>query len=225
MPLPTREDVRLRENAQDVAYEQIKGWIIDGPLEAGEVIRDVEVAQMLGVSRTPVREALIRLSQEGLVEFARGRSTRVAELEFARAPHLFSVGGELDGLAARYAAATLDATHLSRMRDLLAQMTAESEVARLQALDEQFHQVYYGASGNPVLVEVLEQINQELRRFERVAFRFPEIRAEAYDEHIAILQALAQRDGERASSAAVANWANSWARIHHRLLQPPADVG
>src|SRR5882757_400048 len=77
MPLPGTGRQPIRENAQDIAYDRLKEWIVNGPLEAGENIRDVEVASMLGVSRTPVREALIRLSQEGLVEIARGRSTRV----------------------------------------------------------------------------------------------------------------------------------------------------
>ena len=166
MPLPGRDRLPMRENAQDVAYLQLKDWIINGPLEAGETVRDVDVAEMLGVSRTPVREALIRLSQEGLIHIARGRSTRVAELAFDRAPHLYRVGGVLDAHAARCAIPLLTQRELDAMKAVLDEMETAQDVAQLQPLDEKFHDVYFEAAGNPVLRELMTQINQELRRLE-----------------------------------------------------------
>src|SRR5205823_3366728 len=113
MPLPGGNKMPIRVNAQDVAYERLKDWIVNGPLEPGENVRDTDVADMLGVSRTPVREALIRLSQEGLVDIARGRSTRVADLQFDRAVHLYDLGGVLDAHAAEIAATTLGEPELA----------------------------------------------------------------------------------------------------------------
>ena len=217
MPLPTKNAAPLRENAQDIAYQQLREWIVEGPLEAGEVLRDLEIAELLGVSRTPVREALIRLAQEGLVEFARGRSTRVAQLRYERAPDLYRVGGELDGLAAELAAPHMHSDRIARMRDVLSQMAIESNMGKLKDLDEMFHGVYYECSGSEILVEHLEQINFELRRLERIAFRDATIRAEAYQEHTAIIDAFIDRDGLKARMAARENWMNSWQRIHQRI--------
>ncbi|GAA1571451.1 GntR family transcriptional regulator [Kribbella hippodromi] len=213
MPLPGGDKLPIRVNAQDIAYERLKSWIVDGPLEPGENVRDTDVAEMLGVSRTPVREALIRLSQEGLVEIARGRSTRVADLQFDRAVHLYDLGGVLDAHAAEIAATTLGEPELAALRAMVDEMAGQRDVARAQELDEQFHDVYYLAAGNPVLTGYLEQLKLELRRIERAAFRDEQIRKEAYEEHVCILAALENRQPEAAREAALTNWRNSWARI------------
>ncbi|GAA3099765.1 DNA-binding GntR family transcriptional regulator [Kribbella aluminosa] len=213
MPLPGGDKLPIRVNAQDIAYERLRDWIVNGPLEPGENVRDTDVAEMLGVSRTPVREALIRLSQEGLVEIARGRSTRVADLQFDRAVHLYDLGGVLDAHAAEIAATTLGGPELTSLRAMVDEMADQQDVARAQELDEQFHDVYYLAAGNPVLIGYLEQLKVELRRIERAAFRDEQIRKEAYEEHLLILGALESRDPDAAREAALTNWRNSWARI------------
>src|SRR5207248_3505224 len=80
MPIPQTEIRLTRSLARDEAYEKIRDWIIDGTLRPGELLRDQEIAQSLGVSRTPMREALRRLEDEGFVETALNRWTRVAPL-------------------------------------------------------------------------------------------------------------------------------------------------
>jgi DNA-binding GntR family transcriptional regulator len=73
MPLPGTAGPVARISARETAYEHVRGWITLGPLEPGEPIKDVEIAALLGISRTPVREALLKLAQEGLVEAFPGR--------------------------------------------------------------------------------------------------------------------------------------------------------
>lgn len=223
MPLPNKDRVLLRENAQDLAYQQLREWIVDGTLEAGEVVRDTEVAELLEVSRTPVREALIRLAQEGLIDFARGRATRVAPLRYERAPELYRVGAELDSVAAELAAPGIDAHHADQLHEVLRRMAAEADPSKLRSLDEEFHSVYYRCTGNSVLIEHLNQINFELARLERVAFHDAQIRAEAHHEHLAIIAALTSHDPQQARTAAWLNWMNSWERIHQRIATMLAD--
>src|SRR5262245_26705928 len=122
MPLPTTPDHRGSHRASDLAYEYLREWIVSGPLEPGEVVRDSEVAELLGVSRTPVREALIRLAHENLVTVARGRMTRVAPIDLERARHLFAIGGVLDSAAAAAAATEIDDDALDRLDELLEDM-------------------------------------------------------------------------------------------------------
>ena len=216
MPLP-QDRIVARPNAQDLAYEKIKDWIINGPLEAGELLRDTEIAAVLGVSRTPVREALIRLSQEGLVTIAPGRRTQVTELDFSRAADLYAIGGVLDAYAARQAASLLTAADLDKMREVLRQMEETEDHDSLERLDRVFHGIYYQATGNVALGEYLDRIDMETKRIERVAFGNPGIREAARGEHGEILRALEDGNADAASAAAATNWRNSWSRIHEAI--------
>jgi DNA-binding GntR family transcriptional regulator len=229
VPLPNPEPLS-RTSARDAAYRQLREWIMFGPLEPGEPISDTELAALLGVSRTPVREALARLAQEGLVETQAGRRTRVAQLRLHLAPHLFAVGGVLDAFAAEQAAARLSDVELGALDRVLAEMGALTDSRELQLLDERFHAIYYEAAGNPPLAEMLEGIAVELRRFDRVGFRNADVLRAAYQEHAAILEAFRHSDAHQAAAAARRNWTESWARIERILAsgprpQDPVDVG
>ncbi len=199
-------------SAQQYAYEEVRRWILNGVLEPDEVVRDVEIAELLGVSRTPVREALIRLGQEGLVEASASRMTRVAGLPLDRAPHLFQVGASLDALAAELAAPQMTEADLQLMRSLLDSLSQTSSPERLSALDEEFHLVYYRRAGNPVLIELLESIDEQLRRIERHIWGHVRIQEEAHEEHRGLLEALTARDPAAAGEAARVNWLRSWQR-------------
>ncbi|HEU5419311.1 MAG TPA: GntR family transcriptional regulator [Streptosporangiaceae bacterium] len=213
MPLPHTLPRPARVSARDTAYEQLRDWITLGPLEPGEPILDTEIAELLGMSRTPVREALLRLAQDGLVETFPGRQTRVAPLRLDRAPHLFAIGGALDALAAEQATPRLTAGELSGLAATLEQMGGPEKPQDLQTLDERFHAIYYQASGNQPLVDMLQGITLELRRFDRAGFRDLAIMAAANDEHAAILAAFRNRDDTAAARIARQNWVRSWARL------------
>jgi DNA-binding GntR family transcriptional regulator len=213
VPLPTGLDRRGDLRASDLAYEYLRDWIVSGQLGPGEVIRDADVAELLGVSRTPVREALIRLSHENLVTVARGRTTKVAPIDLERARNLFLVGGLLDGAAAAAAATVIPEEDIDQLSDLVQKMSEGVDSAALQALDERFHEIYYQASGNSVLSEILSPITLELRRVERIAFGDSAIRAAALEEHRSIVETLRRRSSAEAEKAAVANWKNSWDRV------------
>jgi DNA-binding GntR family transcriptional regulator len=213
VPLPQTLQRPARISARDAAYEQLRDWITLGPLEPGEPILDTEIADLLGMSRTPVREALLRLAHDGLVQSFPGRQTRVAPLRLDRAPHLFAIGGALDALAAQQATPRLTAQELGRLGKTLDQMNKPEKPQDLQTLDERFHAIYYQASGNPPLVDMLEGITLELRRFDRAGFRDLSIVTAANEEHAAILAAF--RDGDAAVAGEIArqNWVRSWARL------------
>lgn len=213
MPLPQTLHRPARISARDTAYEQLRDWITLGPLEPGEPILDTEIAELLGMSRTPVREALLRLAQEGLVETFPGKQTRVAPLRLDRAPHLFAIGGALDALAAQQATPQLTADELGRLTETLEQMCAPQEPQDLQTLDEGFHAIYYQASGNGPLVDMLQGVTLELRRFDRAGFRNLTIMTAANEEHAAILAAFRDRDETAAAEIARQNWVRSWARL------------
>jgi DNA-binding GntR family transcriptional regulator len=224
MTLPPSQVASTYLSAQEDAYRKLRTWIVHGPLQPGELLRDADIAELLGVSRTPVREALIRLTQEGLVESARGRGTRIADLNLERAPHLYATGAVLDAHAAKAAAPLLTAEDLSALGGLVEEMERTTEPQALSTVDAQLHAVYYRRAGNPVLVELLHGIDSELARIERHAWGYQAVRLEACEEHRTIIDALRERDGEAASRAARRNWLRSWERIAERLTEPKADL-
>jgi DNA-binding GntR family transcriptional regulator len=169
-------------------------------------------ALLVGVSRTPVREALIRLVQEGLIDSGRGKGTRVADLHLDSARHLFAVGAVLDAEAAGLATDHMTADDAAAMHRILREMEDTTQPARLAELDGELHAVYYTRCGNPVLREMLADIEEELTRIERHAWGQTPIRSEAHDEHRDLLAAFDRRDA-RAAAAARRNWERSWQRI------------
>lgn len=218
MPLPGLEAASSFANAQDLAYAALKSWIFNGPLKPGEIIRDVEVAKLLGISRTPVREALIRLAHDGLIEIGKGRKTRVSIPDVSRAPDLYRVGATLDGLAAEWAAPKLGDAEMQHLRSINASMDRDDDPLRLASLDLEFHAVFRTLAGE-VLTSLLDSIEAEIARLERLAFDDAEIRMLTRSDHHAIVDAFATGDPLAAATAVKQNWLNAWRRLELRLTQ------
>lgn len=218
MPIRSESVIRRPRTARTAALETIRALILNGDLAEGEQIRDVDIAERLGVSRTPVREALIQLGNEGLVQFERGKQTVVTASRLERIPSLFQAAGALDSLAAELAAPAMAAADLEQMRSILAEMASEDDPDVLRDRDEEFHRVYQTVAGNSVVIATLASINRDIRLIEKRAFSDPEIRHEAHDEHQRIVDAFATGVPAAAVAAVAANWRNSLLRIQERLM-------
>ncbi len=223
MPLPTTDGISVRENARDAVYVRLREWILRGPLEPGEVIRDADIAQALGVSRTPVREALLRLEGDGLVETAPARWTRVAPLRLDQAANLYELGAVLDAYAAEKATLRLTDVDLGKMQQAIDRLFETSDPIALQDTDDAFHAVYYRAADNPFVVTALDNTLFEVRRLERINFRDPSTADVAYREHMAILGCFRARDPKAAAEAARFNWIHAWPRVQAMLAANVAE--
>ena len=115
MPIPQKAKPVNRSIMREEVYETLLKWIMEGVLRPGEKIVDTELAENLGVSRTPVREALRRLEDKELVEAAAGRWTRVAEITIDEAALIYPIIWKLEELAVDLAAAQLNEADFSRM--------------------------------------------------------------------------------------------------------------
>ncbi len=158
---------------RDDAYTRLRDAIVDGTFAPGEQLRDLELAEWLGVSRTPVREAILRLGAAGLVTTAPGRSTTVAPLEIKAIRDAQSVVAAMHRLAVELAVAQLTAADLAQMRShngrFAAAMRAGDAEAALAA-DDAFHAIPVRASGNTAIAAVLDQFTPIVRRLERLRF-------------------------------------------------------
>jgi DNA-binding GntR family transcriptional regulator len=225
MPLPESPKPAPFSTAQEFAFVTLREWILQGSLRPGETLRDVGIAEHLGIGRTPVREALIRLSQEGLVESARGRRTTVADLRVDQAAKLFEVGTVLDPYAAQVATRKLQPQDLQKLHRLAKEMQTERDPRLLAEIDREFHMTYYRRTGNEILVMFLERVTDDLMRFERQAWARGDDHVAAREEHLTLIEAFERGDEKGAAQAATDNWQHAWGRLSAMLGNHAAKPG
>ncbi len=208
MPVPHDRDAVQRSLLRDSAYDRLCGAIVNGTLAPGETLHDDELCAWLGLSRTPVRGALARLEDDGLVETAPQRFTRVTPLQQADARALFPVVATLHALATELAVPRLTAVEQRRLReqnDLHAAALAANEAAAAYAADHRFHDVFVAAAGNCEVERALARLTPRLRRLELLhRGALPGRRALA--QHEAIIARAAGGDATGAATAARENW-------------------
>jgi DNA-binding GntR family transcriptional regulator len=221
MPLPKSATRVPRTLARDEAYRRLVQWVIDGTLRPGEVLRDHDIAATLGVSRTPVREALRRLEDEGLVETALNRWTRVAALDLTRVAEVYSIIEVLEVLALELAFPKIAGHDLERMTDANHAMQSAAEQQRpapAVIADEAFHEVWIDCAGNSELSLLLRQLKMKLRRVELAYFDAPSRAHQSFREHVAIVRALKRRSLPEATASLQRNWRGSVDRLN-RFVQ------
>lgn len=218
MPIPNQVDKVSRSLAREQVYTTLRDWIIEGALEPEETIRDYQLAAVLGVSRTPVREALRRLEDEGLVETAKQRWTRVAPIYAEDADDLYSLVKTLECYALSFAWDRLTPEDFARMEEANTAMAnavhRHDAPAALQA-DNDFHQVWLERAGNRELVRILRDLKTKLRRME-LWFFDSEDAACSLAEHETLLQALHAKQHDAALRALEENWAADTRRFTRR---------
>ncbi|WP_210650559.1 GntR family transcriptional regulator [Nocardioides sp. SYSU D00065] len=208
MPVPVEAAPLRTALLRDSVHDRLRDAIVDGTLAPGEVVRDTELAAWLGVSRTPVREALLRLGESGLVRSAPGRSTVVADIDLdeVRAAHAVVVA--MHRLAVAEAVARLTTADLDRMReanDRFAAAIADRDTGAALAADDDFHAVAVRASGNRALAAVLDQYSPVVRRLERRRFA-SHAGVESVELHARLVEACAAGDVEAAAGVAERTW-------------------
>lgn len=158
---------------RDDVYRRLRAALVDGTLAPGEQLRDHQLAAWLGVSRTPVREALLRLQQTGLVTALPGRSTTVTSLDSKAARDAQAVVAAMHELAVREAVPLLTVDDLVRMREANVRFADAMEAGDPDgalAADDELHAIPVAATGNAALEAVLDQFTPVLRRVERLRF-------------------------------------------------------
>ena len=209
MPVPqTDTPVITRSSLRETTYARLRDAIVDGTLTPGERLRDAELAEWLGVSRTPIREALLELQRAGLIIARAGRETLVSPLDADATRQAAEVASALHALAARLAVPRLDAAALQRLQAandaFSSALDTEDSDAALDA-DDAFHRVLIEASGNTVLAQQLDQVTPLLRRVERIRFSSLAGR-ESVAQHRQIIADCAADDAELAARHSAENW-------------------
>lgn len=206
---PPRPPQRRSSGAN--AYALLIQAIEAGTLPAGSRLRELELAERFGISRTPVREALKRLQVEGLVTHEPNFGAVVTELDAGKTRELYFVRELMEGAAARLAATHATPAELALLRRMVERdRTITAEPQRLAATNKQFHGQVHAAARNHFLHGMLENMRLSLVLLAGTTLAVGGRGAEAVDEHERIVEALERRDPEAAEAAARAHIGNAY---------------
>lgn len=208
--MPLSEEVPVeRPKMSDAAYGRLRDAIVRGELYPGEKIKDSELALRLGLSRTPVREALTRLIETGLVEAKPGVYTRITSLERHDVASALAVLRSLDELAVRTGVPALTSAQLATMNEANRQFgiaVRQKDITRALAADDAFHGVLVEAAGNPVLTKVLGQLHPQIHRILYRKFSTLLGGRDTIDHHAALIELCARGDVAAAATLSADHW-------------------
>lgn len=197
---------------REIVFEHLREAIIGGNLRPGERLMEMQLAEEMGVSRTPVREAIRKLELEGLVIMVPRRGAYVSDLSIKDVAETYEIRAALEALAAGLAADRITADEseeLERILVLIGQCIASNDLERSIELDEQFHNVLYRASKNDRLVQIINNLREQIQRFRATSLGTPGRLEAVFTEHTKIAEAISDRDAARAEHLAMEHIENA----------------
>lgn len=183
------------------AYRRLLDDIRRGLLPPGSRLRETEIADRLGISRTPVREAIRQLEADGLVMHLPRQGATIRTLDQAEVIELYEMRAVLEGTAARLTARVASGVELAELTDLNAELAAAGAGPQAQDLNRQFHRTLLESARNRFLVKAMSALQKTLLILGPTTLADPGRAAAAVAEHAAVLEALAARDAVAAEAA------------------------
>jgi DNA-binding GntR family transcriptional regulator len=190
-----------RANLHERAFERLRTMIIHGKLEPGTTLIEVDLCEMLGVSRTPLREAVKLLAAQGLIELRQNRSARITPISLDGTRDLFTAMSSLERLTTELAAKRLtkkNIEELHRLQDEMERCGGSGDLAGYFAVNQKIHSAIALASGNATLLEIHAMLFPRTERARFIALTSLRRMEQAVAEHHAILQALEARQAKSA---------------------------
>ncbi|MDR3289010.1 MAG: GntR family transcriptional regulator [Peptococcaceae bacterium] len=191
---------------REIVFESMREAIIGGVLKPGERLMEMQLADEMGVSRTPVREAIRKLELEGFVVMVPRKGAYVAGVSLKDVADVFEIRTALESLAAGLAAERVTEEEIEQMERLV-HWAEEKEptLEQILEMDTSFHALVYKASRNPWLTQILENLWEQIQRFRSTSLAVPGRGKEAILEHRGIIEAIALHRPEEAQELAAAH--------------------
>lgn len=193
---------RQRHTLNQKVYQQLRRKLLRGDLAPDSQLDERQLAEELGVSRTPLREAISQLVKEGIVEHRPYRGNFVRTFTAKQVNDLYEVRKALESLAMRLAIRKLSQEHLEEIRTILDQVQEaldRGDIAAYTEADRRFHQAILQITGNETLVESLNRLAAQIQMVRILANRDPEVVERTAQERPRILAALEARDADTAA--------------------------
>lgn len=196
---------------KDEAYDTLCNWIITGELKPNTKLKVNELSEMLGISRTPVREALLRLENDGLVLTKANSWTIVAPINIENSHNIYLVVSVLEALALQQAFFNIKESDLKELEMLNKEVgNAIEKKNYLEVLkkDNDFHNKIIELSGNNEILPIIDSLKKRIQRFELYFFENVQEKRKSYEEHNLIIEALKEKNLEKSIKALKENWKN-----------------
>ncbi|MEI5889285.1 GntR family transcriptional regulator [Bacillus cereus] len=209
MPVPQNYKKPGRVSAKSLVLNQLQDWIIEGVLQPDEKINDGELAEALGVSRTPVREALQILELSGLVEMVPGQKTKIAPIKLEDVSIIYETMAGLHSIIGKQALQKITAADiklLSEINNSFQQSIEEKNSKRALQLDIQFHNTITFIAKNRYIEPFLENMQLHVLRLEYLFFQNFVPASQSIEEHHSIIQALQKQDEKQMEQMMSQNW-------------------
>lgn len=211
---------------RELVCENIRQAIIDGTFSPGERLMEIQLADEMGVSRTPVREAIRKLELEGFVVMIPRRGTYVADISIKDITEIYEIRTCLDVLAAGLAAERITDEELETLNGYLleiGQHVASMDMDKIVELDTAFHDVLYTASRNERLRSIINNLREQMTGIRGRSMSTPGRLIETMDEHRLLVESIAAHDVEQAKYAARTHIENAEHTLIRSLTAPKKD--
>lgn len=218
-----RTDQKIRRTfIRDEVYDILLDWIVTGKLQANQQIRDKMISEQLGVSRTPIREALLRLENEGFVQTKANSSTFVTPINYEEITHYYSIAYTLEKLAVEEMFTKITNKHLKKMENINQEMylsIKKGEFLDAVERDTEFHTLFISLSSNTELKKILVHLKQKLKRIE--LFYYDKVKDVhlSFTEHKKIIAAFKQENMNLTLDYVEQNWKQGMERIENYLVE------
>jgi DNA-binding GntR family transcriptional regulator len=186
---------------ENKVFIKLEDEILAGKLTRGTALTEISLSERLGVSRTPVRSALHRLAEEGLVEAVANKGCVVIGITNADLVDIYKIRVRLEGLASAIAATRITEEGLNALREsveLAEFYISKNDTEKLKELDSEFHETIYRSTGNRLLCKTLSELHRKIKSYRKLSLTVPGRLERSVLEHREIYQAIAIRDAEKA---------------------------
>lgn len=188
---------------RDVVFNTLRQAILKGELAPGERLMEIQLAERLGVSRTPIREAIRKLELEGLVNMVPRKGAEVAKISEKHLKDVLEVRRALEELAVELSCRRLSDEAVCKLREANARMKTEMEnpdSTIMAEVDEEFHDIIYLGTGNERLIQMLNNLREQMYRYRLEYIKDKGSRANLVKEHEEIIRAMESRNVDEAKS-------------------------
>ncbi|MCI7812642.1 MAG: GntR family transcriptional regulator [Robinsoniella sp.] len=203
-------------------FHQIREDILSGKLKPNEELREVAIGEEMGVSRTPVREALRQLELEGLVRIVPNKGAYVTGISAKDVLDIYSIRARLEGLCARMAATAIKKEQLNQLDEIIflsKYHEQQQHYEQLFMLDSKFHEVLYEACDSQILEHLLKDFHHYVQRVRKSSLSQQQRAEKSTREHEAILGAIRQKDPECADRLATLHVLNTMENVKRHKIE------
>ena len=197
---------------RDVVFNTLRQAILRGELKPGERLMEVQLANKLGVSRTPIREAIRKLELEGLVLMIPRKGAEVADITEKSLMDVLEVRKALEELAVQLCCDKITGKEIEELHraadDFRRILKTSDDVTEIAEADVRFHDIIYLATGNQKLIQILNNLREQMYRYRIEYLKKKECHPQLLEEHAAIMKAIEEHDKEKATQITIQHIAN-----------------